>query len=63
MAEFPCDPQLAKMLIGSERYKCTEECLSIAAMLDCGNAVFYRPKDKQVHADNAKGKIYCNTNI
>eukprot|EP00948_MAST-09A_sp_MAST-9A-sp1_P003763 g3763.t1 len=57
MAEFPCDPQLAKMLIGSERYHCTEECLSIAAMLDCGNAVFYRPKEKQVHADTSKANF------
>ncbi|CAL8468358.1 g7898 [Coccomyxa elongata] len=53
MAEFPLDPMLAKMLIASETYKCSEEAASIAAMLGVGGAVFYRPKDKAVHADNA----------
>ena len=54
MAEFPTDPQLSKMLISSERYKCTEECLTIAAMLDVSASVFYRPKGKKMHADNAR---------
>ena len=31
----------------------TEEIATICAMLSIGNAVFYRPKDKAVHADNA----------
>ncbi|EIE19374.1 P-loop containing nucleoside triphosphate hydrolase protein [Coccomyxa subellipsoidea C-169] len=53
MAEFPLDPMLAKMLIASEDYKCSEEAASVAAMLGVGGAVFYRPKDKAVHADNA----------
>ena len=26
----------------------------MCAMLSVGNAIFYRPKDKQVHADNAR---------
>merc|ERR1711871_1363902 len=51
MAEFPTDPQLSKMLIASERYGCTEECLSICAMLDVGASVFMRQKDKKIHAD------------
>ena len=54
MAEFPTDPQQSKMLIASEKYKCAHECLTICAMLDVGGAVFYRPKDKAVHADNAR---------
>lgn len=33
MAEFPLDPQLAKMLIESPKYKCSNEILSIAALL------------------------------
>lgn len=36
------------------RYKCSEEVLTIAAMLSVNNAIFYRPKDKVVHADNAR---------
>ena len=54
MAEFPTSPELSKMLIASERYGCTEECLTIAAMLDVSNSVFSRPKGKRLHADNAK---------
>lgn len=53
MAEFPVDPQLAKMLIASEQFGVSEEVVTIAAMLSVGSAVFYRPKDKGVHADNA----------
>lgn len=33
MAEFPLDPQLAKMLITSCNYNCSNEILSITAML------------------------------
>jgi pre-mRNA-splicing factor ATP-dependent RNA helicase DHX16 len=54
MAEFPVDPMMSKALIASETYKCTEEVLTIVAMLSIGSSVFYRPKDKAVHADNAK---------
>jgi len=53
MAELPLDPMLSKMLIQSEEYECSEECLTVCAMLSAGNAIFYRPKDKAVHADNA----------
>nr|DAD28293.1 TPA_asm: hypothetical protein HUJ06_029761 [Nelumbo nucifera] len=54
MAEFPLDPMLSKMIVASDKYKCSEEIISIAAMLSVGNSIFYRPKDKQVHADNAR---------
>lgn len=33
MAEFPLDPQLAKMLIASCDFNCSNELLSITAML------------------------------
>lgn len=33
MAEFPLDPQLAKMLISSSQLNCSNEILSITAML------------------------------
>ena len=33
MAEFPLDPQLAKMLIASTDYNCSNEILSITALL------------------------------
>ncbi|XVF50023.1 hypothetical protein PTKIN_Ptkin04bG0062300 [Pterospermum kingtungense] len=54
MAEFPLDPMLSKMIVASDQYKCSDEVISIAAMLSVGNSIFYRPKDKQVHADNAR---------
>ena len=54
MAEFPTDPMMSKALICSEAFKCSEEILTIASMLCCGNSVFYRPKDKVLHADNAR---------
>ncbi|CAA7026587.1 unnamed protein product [Microthlaspi erraticum] len=54
MAEFPLDPMLSKMIVVSDKYKCSDEIISIAAMLSIGGTIFYRPKDKQVHADNAR---------
>ena len=39
MAEFPLDPQLAKMLIASTEFNCSNEILSITAMLS-GKFVF-----------------------
>ena len=54
MAEFPLDPMMAKSICASEKYGCSEELLSICAMLSVNNAIFYRPKDKAVHADNAR---------
>jgi len=52
-AEFPLDPQLAKMLIMSPDFKCSNEMLSIAAMLSAP-MVFVRPKECQKEADDAK---------
>ncbi|XP_014117674.1 PREDICTED: putative pre-mRNA-splicing factor ATP-dependent RNA helicase DHX16 [Pseudopodoces humilis] len=54
MAELPVEPMLAKMILASEQYGCTEEVLTVAAMLSVNNAVFYRPKDKVLHADSAR---------
>ena len=59
MAEFPLDPMLSKMIVVSDKYKCSDEVLSIAAMLSVGGSVFYGPKDKQVHADNARMNFHA----
>ena len=53
MAEFPLDPQLAKALLAAERFGVTEEVATVCAMVSVGSAVFFRPKDKALHADNA----------
>lgn len=58
MAEFPVDPMMAKMLLASEKYQCADEILSIAAMLSVNNSVFYRPKDKAIHADTARKNFF-----
>ena len=58
MAEFPCDPMMSKMILASEKYKCSEEILTIAAMLSNNSAIFYRPKDKIIHADTARKNFF-----
>jgi len=55
-AEFPLDPQLAKMLIKSPDFKCSNEILSIAAMLSAP-MVFVRPKEAARDADDAKSRF------
>ncbi len=54
MSEFPIDPMLSKALIASDTYKCSEEVVSIVAMLSVQNSVFYRPKEKKLQADMAR---------
>lgn len=72
MAEFPLDPQLAKMLIvrytvlsdsetsgwfyASPEFKCSNEILSLAAMLSAPN-VFIRPNASRKEADDAKAQF------
>lgn len=46
------------MLIKSEQYKCIDQIMTICAMLSVGNSVFFRPKDKKMHADNAKKTFF-----
>ncbi|KAJ2599506.1 DEAH-box ATP-dependent RNA helicase prp22 [Coemansia sp. RSA 1721] len=58
MAEFPMDPELAKALLASVELGCSEEVLTIAAMLSSDGAVFYRPKEKQAVADSKKAKFH-----
>jgi len=56
MAEFPLDPQLAKMLIASTEFNCSNEILSITAMLSVPQ-VFMRPNEAKKQADEAKMKF------
>jgi len=57
MAEFPIDPSSAKILIHSAEIGCSEEILTIVAMLQAQN-IFYRPKDRQAKADEKKAKFH-----
>lgn len=56
MAEFPLDPQLAKMLIQSCDYQCSNEALSITAMLSVPQC-FIRPIEMKKAADEAKRRF------
>ncbi|XP_006454167.1 hypothetical protein AGABI2DRAFT_189464 [Agaricus bisporus var. bisporus H97] len=57
MADFPMEPPLAKMVIASVDLGCSEDILSIVAMLSV-QTVFYRPKEKQSQADSKKAKFH-----
>ncbi|KAF9050822.1 P-loop containing nucleoside triphosphate hydrolase protein [Hymenopellis radicata] len=56
MAEFPLDPQLAKMLIVSPEFKCSNEILTITSMLSVPN-VWVRPPNARSQADAAKALL------
>ncbi|KAI9059383.1 P-loop containing nucleoside triphosphate hydrolase protein [Trametes sanguinea] len=55
MADFPLDPQMAKMLIVSPEFNCSNEILTIAAMLSVPN-VWLRPSQRK-EADQAKAML------
>ena len=57
MAEFPTDPMLAKAILAADKHGCVEEVLSIISMLGEASALFYRPKDKKIHADSARARF------
>eukprot|EP01138_Halocafeteria_seosinensis_P016291 gb/GECG01016621.1/.p1 GENE.gb/GECG01016621.1/~~gb/GECG01016621.1/.p1 ORF type:complete len:1218 (+),score=196.26 gb/GECG01016621.1/:1-3654(+) len=57
MAEFPLEPSLSKTLLISVDLGCSEEVLTIVAMLSV-EQVFYRPKEKQAQADQKKAKFH-----
>lgn len=52
-SQFPLDPMLAVMLIGSPAFKCSNEILTIVALLSVPN-VFVRPATNRKKADECK---------
>ncbi|GLT43098.1 hypothetical protein SLA2020_170700 [Shorea laevis] len=56
MSEFPLDPQMAKMLVVSPEFNCSNEILSLASMLSVPNC-FVRPREAQKAADEAKARF------
>lgn len=56
MADFPLDPQMAKMLIVSPEFNCSNEILTIVAMLSVPN-VWLRPANARKEADQAKALL------
>ncbi|KAI9770174.1 MAG: DEAH-box RNA helicase prp16 [Candelina submexicana] len=57
MTAFPMDPSLAKLILTSEDYGCSEEMLTIVSMLSVPS-VFYRPKERQEESDAAREKFF-----
>ncbi|BAT86646.1 hypothetical protein VIGAN_04431800 [Vigna angularis var. angularis] len=57
MTEFPLDPPLSKMLLASVDLGCSDEILTIIAMIQTGN-IFYRPREKQGQADQKRAKFF-----
>ncbi|KAK2066777.1 hypothetical protein P8C59_000565 [Phyllachora maydis] len=57
LADFPMEPALAKVLVASVDKGCSDEMLSIVAMITQLN-IFYRPKEKQAQADQKKAKFH-----
>ncbi|KAL9337393.1 hypothetical protein Peur_069162 [Populus x canadensis] len=57
MAEFPLDPPLSKMLLASVDLGCSDEILTMIAMIQTGN-IFYRPREKQAQADQKRAKFF-----
>jgi pre-mRNA-splicing factor ATP-dependent RNA helicase DHX15/PRP43 len=53
MSELPLEPQLAACLIDSHKYNCSNEMLSVVALLSSPN-IFMRPREKAKQADEAK---------
>ncbi|KAJ1560579.1 ATPdependent RNA helicase, partial [Cladochytrium tenue] len=56
LAEFPLDPPMAAMLLNSGQFKCSEEALTIVAMLTVQN-VFFQPSGARKAADEEKRKF------
>lgn len=61
MAEFPLDPKMSKSIIDSESYGCSEEVLSIISMLSVNGSIFFKPKDKAVHAEASRKSFFSVT--
>jgi len=56
MAEFPLEPELAKMLLVSPGFGCSNEILSLVALLSVPY-IFVKPKDNLAEADEAKSRF------
>lgn len=57
MAEFPIEPPMSKMLLASVDLECSDELLTVVAMLSV-EQIFYRPKEKQAQADMKRAKFF-----
>jgi len=56
MSDFPVDPQLAKMVVTSPDYGCSDEIVTIVACMSVPQ-IFLRPKEAAKAADEAKAQF------
>eukprot|EP01083_Nonionella_stella_P081646 225024_1 len=57
MAEFPLEPQQSKTLIQSVDFGCSQEILTVVALLSA-DQIWHRPRDKQAMADQKRAKFF-----
>ena len=57
MVEFTLDPPLAKMLLSAAEMGCSNEVLTVVAMLSAGSP-FFRPKEREEQSDAAREKFF-----
>jgi pre-mRNA-splicing factor ATP-dependent RNA helicase DHX38/PRP16 len=57
MVEFPVDPPLAQMLLKAEQLECSNEILTVIAMLSVP-PIWFRPKDREEESDAAREKFF-----
>lgn len=64
MSKFPLEPSFSRMLLASVDLKCSEEMLTLIAMLSIEN-IFYKPheKDQQEEADKARAKLTAKAEV
>ncbi|XP_045625991.1 ATP-dependent RNA helicase DHX33-like [Procambarus clarkii] len=56
MAQFPLDPRYAKVILGGPEYGCTDEVLTIVALLS-GESIYVNPSGKKGTAANVRRKF------
>ncbi|XP_052620334.1 probable pre-mRNA-splicing factor ATP-dependent RNA helicase DEAH2 isoform X2 [Lactuca sativa] len=56
LSEFPLDPHIGKMLVASSKFNCSNEILSISAMLSVPNC-FVQPRKAQKASVEAKARF------
>ena len=56
MSDLPIDPQLAKMIMESQNYGCSQDIISIVACMSVPQ-IFLRPKEQAKAADEAKAQF------
>ena len=49
-------PMAARSILAADGLGCVEETISIIAMLSEAGSLFFRPKDKKLHADSARAR-------